>query len=135
MRKDDRKAGNETRTERTIRRYWQGVNRAGSNEPTPLKRLLMAERYAEQAGLNQAVNQAVRQVTDSQGVPSWLRFWYASFGREVMKLLRTCPRGALDNELAAVRLKWTLRKLDPGIMTLVEQAVAAAVAETGEGGS
>jgi hypothetical protein len=121
----------EDRLARTVLGYKRGLDRAGSGSLSARKQALMAARYAEQAEVTEFANRAVRQVTDARGVPGWLRFWYASFGREVMKLWRSCPDRVLAAELTALRLKWTLRGLDPGLVAEVESAVTRALEAAG----
>jgi hypothetical protein len=91
----------------------------------------MAERYAAEAEVTDLANRAVRSVTNARGVPGWMFFWYATFGREVAKLWRSCPEHALDSELAALRLKWTSRSLNPALVAEVEGAVVRALEAAG----
>jgi hypothetical protein len=116
---------------RMVLGYIRKLPRSGSGNISPEQQALMASRYAEQARITDIANRAAHAVTDAKGTPGWMRFWYASFGRAVMKLWRSCSSHELAGELAALRLKWTLRGLNPSLMAEVESAVTEALAAEG----
>ncbi len=87
------------------------------------KRESMSERYRAQALMLCHVDKSVAEVTDAAGVPSMMRIWYKSFGREVCRIWRTIPSSCQELEYDVIRYKWTARGLDPILLPKVKVAV------------
>lgn len=123
--KDNSRKAEQDALDRTLAKYEAKTSPQRISELFAERGRRMSDRYRAQAEVMHRVHKTVVAVTDAEGLPRMMRFWYTCYGREVYRVWRAVPQGCQEVEYDVIRYKWVARGLVPELLDRVKGAVMA----------